>query len=49
MLNFIFKCREKKWINIFVIYLRYLIGGAFAFSAIPKISGLRFTTAPWTD
>ena len=45
MLNFILKCREKKWINIFVIYLRYLIGGAFAFSAIPKISGLRFTTS----
>lgn len=36
--------RQKKWANIFVIYLRYLIGGAFVFSAIIKIQGGRFTT-----
>lgn len=30
---------------VFVIYLRYLIGGAFVYSSIPKIAGLRFTTA----
>jgi hypothetical protein len=28
-----------------VIYLRYLIGGAFVYSSIPKIAGRRFTTA----
>lgn len=36
--------RQKQWATIFVIYLRYLIGGAFVFSAIVKIQGGRFTT-----
>jgi hypothetical protein len=31
-------------VTIFVIYLRYLIGGAFVFSSIVKIQGGRFTT-----
>ena len=37
--------RQKPWATIFVIYLRYLIGGAFVFSSIVKIQGLRFTSA----
>ena len=37
--------RQKTWATIFVIYLRYLIGGAFVFSSIVKIQGLRFTSA----
>ncbi|MBA3283902.1 MAG: hypothetical protein H0U27_02425 [Nitrosopumilus sp.] len=44
MKNIVLKYRQKKWANIFVIYLRYLIGGAFVFSSIPKIAGQRFTT-----
>jgi len=38
------KLRQKQWAIIFVIYLRYLIGGAFVFSSIVKIQGHRFTT-----
>jgi hypothetical protein len=37
--------RQKHWLNYFVIYLRYLIGGAFVFSSVPKILGERFMTA----
>ncbi|RYE22668.1 MAG: DoxX family protein, partial [Sphingobacteriaceae bacterium] len=37
--------RQHKWIGIFVIYLHYLLGVAFVFSAISKIEGHRFTTA----
>lgn len=36
--------RRKQWAIIFVIYTRYLIGGAFVFSSIVKIQGGRFTT-----
>lgn len=36
--------QQKKWITVFVIYLRYLIGGAMVFSSIVKIKGGRFTT-----
>lgn len=39
-----FKLKQLKWITIFVIYLRYLIGGAMVFSSIIKIKGGRFTT-----
>jgi hypothetical protein len=35
--------RQKQWATIFVIYTRYLIGGAFVFSSIVKIQGGRFT------
>ena len=37
--------RQKRWATISVIFLRYLIGGAFVFSSIVKIQGERFTTA----
>ena len=36
--------QQKQWATIFVVYLRYLIGGAFVFAAIVKIQGGRFTT-----
>ena len=45
MNNLIANFKQKNWTNIFAIYLRYLIGGAFVFSTIPKILGQRFTTA----
>lgn len=34
--------REKTTLSIFVIYLRYLIGGAYAFSGMGKAMGERF-------
>ncbi|WP_299225796.1 hypothetical protein [uncultured Psychroserpens sp.] len=36
--------KHKAWIQIFIIYLRYLIGFAFIFASIIKIQGFRFTT-----
>jgi len=49
MIDIIRTFRTKRWTNIFVIYLRYLIGGAFVFSAVPKISGERFMTLSGED
>ena len=43
------KLRQKHWVTISVIYLRYLIGGAFVFSSIVKIQGHRFTTDDATN
>lgn len=37
------KFKQKKYLQIFTIYLRYLIGGAFVFASIIKIEGGRFT------
>lgn len=36
--------KNKIWLQIFIIYTRYLIGGAFVYSSIVKIQGLRFTS-----
>jgi hypothetical protein len=36
--------KQKIWANIFIIYTRYLIGGAFVFASVIKIKGHRFTT-----
>lgn len=36
--------KNKIWLQIFIIYSRYLIGGAFVYSSIVKIKGLRFTS-----
>ncbi len=41
--------KQKIIIQLFVIYLRYLIGGAFVFAAIVKIKGERFTTLDGTN
>ncbi len=37
------KFKQRKYLQIFTIYLRYLIGGAFVFASIIKIAGGRFT------
>lgn len=36
--------KNKFFPQVFIIYLRYLIGFAFVFASIVKIQGLRFTT-----
>jgi hypothetical protein len=36
--------KQKIWANIFIIYTRYLIGGAFVFASLIKIKGQRFTS-----
>jgi hypothetical protein len=36
--------KNKVWLQIFIIYTRYLIGSAFVFASIVKIKGNRFTT-----
>jgi hypothetical protein len=43
------RLRNKRWLSTFVIYLRYLIGGAYVFAAFPKISGERFTSVSGED
>ena len=43
------RLRQQYWPTIFIIYLRYLIGGAFVFSSIIKIQGHRFTTDSGAD
>lgn len=40
------KIRNFRFLQIFTIYLRYLIGGAFVFPAVVKVAGERFTTLP---
>lgn len=38
--------RLRQWLlmQLFIVYLRYLIGGAFVFASLIKIKGHRFTT-----
>lgn len=38
------RIKEKILPQIFIIYTRYLIGGAFVFASLIKIKGLRFTS-----
>lgn len=35
--------KQKWWLQLVVIYTRYLIGGAFVFASLVKIKGQRFT------
>lgn len=35
--------RQKAWLWVAIVYIRYLLGGAFVFASIVKIKGLRFT------
>ncbi len=37
------RLRQKIWLQIFIVYTRYLIGSAFVFASIVKIRGARFT------
>ncbi|HMS65173.1 MAG TPA: hypothetical protein PKD83_07965 [Ignavibacteria bacterium] len=41
--------KQKLIPQLFIIYLRYLIGGAFVFASIVKIRGERFTAVDGTD
>lgn len=36
-------CKQKVWLQLAVIYTRYLLGGAFVFASLIKLKGLRFT------
>jgi len=38
------RLKDKIWLQLIVIYTRYLIGGAFVFASIIKIKGQRFTS-----
>ncbi|WP_338225428.1 hypothetical protein [Algoriphagus confluentis] len=41
--------REKFWVQLFIIYTRFLLGGGFVFASIIKIKGKRFTTESQED
>jgi hypothetical protein len=41
--------KQKIWLQLAVIYTRYLIGGAFVFASLVKIKGQRFTMVPGAD
>ena len=49
MLKSISHYKRKRWLQVFVIYLRYLIGGAYVFASMPKILGERFMTQNGED
>ena len=36
--------RQRLLMQLFIVYLRYLIGAAFVFASLIKIKGHRFTT-----
>ncbi len=38
------KLKNNVWLQLFVIYTRFLIGGAFVFASLIKIKGRRFTS-----
>ncbi len=44
-----YSLKNKLLVQIFIIYTRYLIGGAFVFASIVKIKGERFTTYDGTN
>lgn len=41
--------RQNRLAQLFIIYTRYLIGGAFVFASLIKIKGERFTTVSGAD
>lgn len=43
------KIKENFWAQISIIYIRFLIGGAFVFASIIKIKGKRFTSLSGED
>lgn len=46
LVNFIERLKRFRVVQLFTIYLRYLIGSAFVFASVPKILGERFTLIP---
>jgi hypothetical protein len=43
MMQLLLAWKQKKWLQLAVIYTRYLLGGAFVFASLVKIKGERFT------
>jgi len=41
--------KQKLWLQLAVIYTRYLLGGAFVFASLIKIKGHRFALMPAAD
>ncbi|MBL4655333.1 MAG: hypothetical protein JKY33_05880 [Bacteroidia bacterium] len=41
--------KEKVWLQIFIIYTRYLVGGTFVFASLIKLKGRRFTADSGID
>jgi hypothetical protein len=41
--------KQKLWLQLAVIYTRYLLGGAFVFASLIKIKGHRFALMPAID
>ena len=41
--------KKNIWAQLFIVYTRYLIGGAFVFASIVKIMGNRFTAESGAD
>ena len=46
MMHLLLTWKQKAWLQVAVIYTRYLIGGAFVFASLVKIKGQRFTMVP---
>jgi hypothetical protein len=42
-MNLLLAWKQKIWLQLAVIYTRYLLGGAFVFASLVKIQGERFT------
>ncbi len=43
MMNLLLAWKQKTWLQLVVVYTRYLIGGAFVFASLVKIKSQRFT------
>lgn len=46
LIHFIERLKRLRIVQLFTIYLRYLIASAFIFASVPKILGERFTQIP---
>ena len=44
ILTILERLKRTAWVQIFIIYTRFLLGGVFVFASIIKIKGLRFTS-----
>lgn len=43
------RLKQNIWVNIFIIYTRYLLGGSFVFASLIKLKGHRFTSESGAD
>ena len=46
LVSLIERLKSLRVVQLFTIYLRYLVGSAFVFASVPKILGERFTQIP---